>query len=180
VVDDAELPVAGVSLTFVGKGANVETLTDANGAFSVEVNTWVGGLSVKARKAAFEEAAYWLSSEGRATSRIHLHRLVQIAPGDAVHLTVGPGDASCGFDDEYLCRRVRIRPAASGTLDIRVAPDRSGVQMGVAASTDGFPRSMPRFSTRVAAGQEIAVDVLLWWQSAASEGVTVATELAPD
>ena len=179
IVDDAEAHVGGVAVTLRGVDGNVQVVSDASGAFSAEITPWVGGLDAEARKEGFETGFYWLSSRQALTSRIRLHRIVEIRPGDAARVSVGPGDASCGFDYEYLCRRIRVRSAAAGTLNVTATSVQFGDQVGVASSTDAVPKAVPRYSARVTAGTNVSLDVLLWWTSSAQD-ISVTTELVPD
>jgi hypothetical protein len=101
----------------------------------------------------------------------------RVAAGDSL-LSIRPDDPTCGFDDEFLRRTVRITATAAGRLTAEIVPDRVEPQLALAVSGHLFPRpTASRLSLEVSANSETRVDVVVWWESAVQVPFTLKTSL---
>jgi hypothetical protein len=182
VLDTSDTPVPGASLTFNTFRGPMTVMSDAAGSFDVTVDTWISGLDVVMEKPGYERSGRWISvgAAGEVVHDLRLHRIVRVAAGDSLRLSIRPDDPTCGFDFEFLCRTVRITAASAGRLTAQVVPDRAGTQLGLALSSDFIPRlSTSPLSMEVTAFSETSVNVLAWWQQADEQPFTLITSLNP-
>jgi hypothetical protein len=108
-----------------------------------------------------------------------VYRIVTITAGDSIELGIEPGDPPCGLEEEWLCRRVRVRAGSPGTL---VADVRSGASAQVTLVIG--PISYPyipatRLTRDIPAPTEIAIDILAWWTIRERVAFMLTTSLQP-
>jgi hypothetical protein len=180
VLDTLGARIPDAALTFDTFRGRVTATSDAAGSFDVTVEPFVNGLGVMLEKPGYERAWRFISvrTGGEVVHNLRLHPLVRVAAGDSLRLSIRPDDPSCGFDDEFLCRTVRITAAASGRLTAEIVPDRAEAQLALAVSGDLFPRpTASRLFLTVSANSETRVDVVVWWETAVQVPFTLKTSL---
>ena len=180
VLDTLGARIPDAALTFDTFRGRVTATSDAAGSFDVTVEPFVNGLGVMLEKPGYERAWRFISvrTGGEVVHNLRLHPLVRVAAGDSLRLSIRPDDPSCGFDDEFLCRTVRITAAAAGRLTAEIVPDRAEPQLALAVSGDLFPRpTASRLFLTVSANSETRVDVVVWWETAVQVPFTLKTSL---
>lgn len=183
VRDDNDRPVDGAALAFQVRGTPT-AMTDAAGKYDVSLDPTGagGGFEVEVQRAGFESSWYWATvSASEVTRNFRLHQPQSMNAGDSARLSIIPDDPACGFDLEYRCRRVLVRSSAAGTLKLEAVPDKSTVALGVVIRDVQYPGSfVSQLSTRVEAGSETPVLVLLVWTWTDSESFVLNTRLDRD
>jgi hypothetical protein len=154
------------------------TVSDGSGAFdlAISVDEKAESVWVTVEKAGFETSE--LARDVRLVNgtTLRLHEIQHIAAGDSARLIVHPDDSACGYHWGYLCRRVRIRADAAGTLALQVVSDSPNV--GIPVGNVGFPQRLEsRVSLPVTAGAEISVEIATGWPLEGPAGVTLDTVL---
>ena len=180
VLDTWDAPVSGVALIFDTLRGRVTATSDAAGSFDVTVEPFVFGLGVGLEKPGYERAWHFVSvrTGGEVVKNLRLHPPLRVAAGDSLPLSIRPDDPTCGFDDEFLCRTVRITAATAGVLTAEIVPDRAEPKLALARSGDLFPRpTASRLSLEVTPNSETRVDVVVWWETAVPVPFTLKTSL---
>jgi hypothetical protein len=180
VLDTWGEQVSGVALTFHTFRGPVTATSDAAGSFDVTVDPFVGGLGVGLEKPGYERAWRFVAvrTGAEVVQNLRLHPPLRVAAGDSLPLSIRPDDPTCGFDDEFLCRTVRIAAATAGRLTVEIVPDRAEPKLALARSGDLFPRPIAsRLSLEVTPNSETPVDVVLWWDTAVPVPFTLKTSV---
>jgi hypothetical protein len=134
-------------------------------------------------KDGYEAATFYqaqVNNNPDVTKNVRLSRISRVTSGGSVDLTLLGDGQVCGFEDEFICRRVRVIPQAGGTVTMSVISDRSDVNFEVAIDPLTFP--YPRTSSltlHATAGAEMVVDVLAPWNASVSIFFTFTTSFAP-
>ena len=195
--DDDGRPVPGVRVTlapwkFGQVPPRISLVTDARGFYEAQFEAMrdaVGGVgNAVAEQSGYETHAHYLGPAvpQEITQNFHLYRIRRITPGESVALVVRPDDPSCGFDDEWVCRRVRIVAARAGTLTIILTSQNPQDQTGLEV-TESVPPGVPfrpkccspEVSVKVDAGAEMVANVLVWWETKVNHAFTLATAFEP-
>lgn len=188
--DGRPVPAAHITMrpfTYPQADAALSTATDATGFYRFDfmaMRDAVGGVgSAMAERDGYESDSRYIGP--RAASEIaqdfRLYRIRKITPGESVSLTVQPDDPSCGFDDEWVCRTVRITIAAAGTLTATLvsqdARAQTGLQIVVPCRGPCLPTSCCGLeqSREVPAGTEVLARILLWWTATDRHSFTLRT-----
>ena len=183
VVDDRQVPVSSANLTFISPNGPVTITADADGAYDVHVTPYrVPGLEVVLEKPGYERTTHFIAVEVGAEVRhnLVLPAILRVPAGNSIQLSLNPDDPSCGFDDEFLCRTVRVTSSSTGTLTLEVVADRADARLGIALAFDAFPSlGATRLTREVTAGSETAVNILMWWTTSQPESFTLITSFAP-
>ena len=169
-----------MALTFRTIDGLARATTDATGSFAVTVQPFVYGLGVLLEKPGYEQAWRFISTRTGAevVQNLRLHPPLRVAAGDSLPLWIRPDDPSCGLDDEFLCRTVRITAATAGRLTVKIVADRAEPKLALAWSGDLFPRpSASRLSWDVTPNSEKAVDVVVWFDTAVPVPFTLKTSI---
>jgi hypothetical protein len=187
VVDDDGRPVPGATVTvYNAAGFNVEpssVVTDGLGFYRVSATTYQSGNGVLLKKSGYETTTDWVLGTQDVQQDLLLFRLITVAAGEAVHLSLAPnvGSSLCGFDDEYRCRIVHVRAQASGMLRLATIGDNASIAFWIVLGDDGDWRdptpSVTTASLSVAAGDLVTVKILRPWTYAGFDGFTLATAL---
>jgi hypothetical protein len=180
VLDTWDAPVSDVTLTFDTLRGPVMATSDATGSFNVTIQPSVYGVGVVLEKPGYERAWRFISirTGAEVVQNLRLHPPLRVAAGDSLPLWIRPDDPSCGWDDEFLCRTVRITAATAGRLTVEIVPDRAEPKLALARSGDLFPRpNASRLSADVTPNSETAVDVVVWWQTAVPVPFTLKTSV---
>jgi hypothetical protein len=180
VLDTWGAPVSDVALTFHTARGAVTAASDATGSFDVTVQPFSFGLGVRLEKPGYEPAWRFISirTGGEVVQNLRLHPPLRVAAGDPLPLSIRPDDPSCGFDDEFLCRTVRITAAKAGRLTVEIVPDRAEPKLALARSGDLFPRpTASRLSLEITPNSETPVDVVVWWDTAVPVPFTLKTSV---
>ena len=168
VVDADRTPIAGarVSVQAGGQPPALDTVSDAQGAYSLELERSAFHV-IAAGHEGFEPNELLLTPLGREMRfDMRLQRVVRINAGESVTLTVVPADQSCGDGDQtWLCRRVRVVAPAAGTLKLAVPGVSSspGFLLRVADNWDITPAAS--IAVPVSAGSETIIELLLVGQA---------------
>jgi hypothetical protein len=183
VVDDRHAPVSSANLTFYGLNGPVTITGDAGGAFDVHVAPYAVGLDVVLEKPGYERTAHFIAAGvgAEVQHNLVLPAILKVPAGNSIRLSLNPDDPSCGFDDQFLCRTVRVSSPSNGTLKLEVVADRADARLGISLASEAFPSlGATRLSREVTAGSETAVNVLMWWTASQPESFTLMTSLAPN
>jgi hypothetical protein len=120
------------------------------------------------------------SANSNQTESIRLYKISRIIVGDSVHLSLSPDDQTCGFEDEFLCRRVHVISPANGTVTVTVKADEPGVTFDLVTGQISYPfRETSTLAVQAIAGADTAVDILMSWNSKALAFFTLTTSFAP-
>jgi hypothetical protein len=143
-------------------------VTDASGAYDVtfDLRSTAVGTEIMVEKPGYEPSWHWTGlsplDAGKDLSRnFRLHQIRSVPAGESVHLSIDRDDPLCGFDFEWVCRRIRVRSSARGTLTVEAVADNAAFRFGVVIGSVQYPyRSTPRLTVRVDPGSEISADIL--------------------
>jgi hypothetical protein len=101
------------------------------------------------------------------TTNLRLHRIIRLTAGDSMAVNLR-SDLTCGLEDEWICKTLRVAAMADGRLTLAVTADeplRPGI--GVASVTwpsiPEYPCCGAEVQLSVRAGDEVVVDVMLPW-----------------
>jgi len=178
VVDERGAGLADVTMTFDTYSGTIKAVTNGSGSYDVTIDPWIGGVSVDLRKPGQEPALHFiqLGFGEDATRNLRFYPILRVVPGQSLKLSVGTGDPACGLDWEFVCRTVRFTSATKGTVTLEATPEREGVQLGLALTTEFWPKiNSSVLSVPITPGEERSINVLLWWQTTATEGFTLRT-----
>ena len=159
VVDSANSPVAGARVTPWSDPTHTQ-ISDARGTFDMTVPVTPQDRSfwITVEKAGYETSELARNVDTAAATSLRLHLIRSIAAGESLQLVVSPDDSACGYHWGFVCRRVRVTSASSGTLSLEVVADAAG--LGIPVGPTGFPQVLERcVSLSVIAGSVITVDV---------------------
>jgi hypothetical protein len=179
VSDDDGSTVAGATVTFqsnpIGGSEPVTTAaqTDSSGRYAL---TFVGVASTA--NLAVVHDGYERSSvgivlpvAGTVTANIVLRRILRIAAGDALAVSVD-GKTLCGLEDEWICRTVRVAVTTAGASTLTLQVTAAGLQPAVGVASPAHPTVVlpypccgTQVQTAVSGGDELIVDVMLPWTS---------------
>jgi hypothetical protein len=191
--DEDGRPVAGATITiapwkFGESPPPIVLTTDAAGRYVAEFEAMrdaVGGVGNSvAEQPGHETHRHYLgpAAPQDIAQNFHLYRVRRIAPGESVALTVRPDDPSCGIDDEWVCRTIRIVAQRTGTLAITLTShnpqDATGLEVIERVPPGGPFRPKccsPEVTLSVAAGAEVIANVLAWWATKVDHSFTLAT-----
>ena len=178
VVDDERAPIVGATVTVrpyatVPMPAPVVTATDSAGRYDV---TFVGNLTatVQAERDGYERTLQYADVVVNAvtvTKNLRLRRVIRIMAGDSRSLVLAPDDPACGFDDEWICRTIRVTATRAGTLALDVTADDGNLRPALGIGSIAWPTippypCCPRQSTQaVAGGDEVIANIMLPWTS---------------
>jgi hypothetical protein len=194
--DDHGQPVAGATVAIrpfiLGQSPPpIVTTTDAAGTYRVEFDGMrdaVGGAGGAVVELPGHETYYRYLGPGvpqDIVQNIHLYRIKHIRPGEPVSLIVRPDDTACGFDDEWVCRRVRVIAPHDGRLTVTLVSqnpqDRTGLEVYEGPPPGRFNSNRccsSEVSLSVRAGVEVIVNVLVWWSTKTSHSFTLETSFA--
>ena len=184
VIDDENATVSNAHLTVWGLGGSLLIESDASGSFDVTTPVWQYGVGIWVEKPGFERAAHLAKvqpSDDEVRRDLRLHRVLRVAAGTSLRMSINPDDSLCGFDLEYLCRVVRITAASRGRIIVDAEPQRAAARFGLALADDlVFPSlSSAHLEQGVQPGAEVGVIVLLDGAAQASESVTFSTRFEP-
>jgi len=150
--DDDGAPVPGVTVLIfpadVGgqRAAPVTTLTDANGTYSIALDTLClpgcvnPGVSIQTEKNGYESDPHYgplSGSPGASTfmQDLRIYRIRYVPVGQSVTIDVKPGDPNCDPGDEYgpTCRAVHITgpPGAMVAIQASASPSTTQAQIRV-------------------------------------------------
>jgi hypothetical protein len=180
VVDADRAPIAGarVSVQAGGEPPALDTMSDVQGAYSLEVERAVFHV-ISAAHDGFEPNELLLTPFGREMRfDVRLQRIVRIKAGESVTLTVVPADPACSDGDQvWTCRRVRVVAPIGGALQFAVPTGTSAPRflLRVADNWDITPG--PSIAVPVSAGSETIVELLLVGQ--APQTVRFSSGLGP-
>ena len=159
------------------------TTSDASGAYTLQIQRRQRYAGIVLSKSGFEDGRHGinLNADGVTRADLTLHRVLTINAGEAVSLELKQDDPVCGFEDEWLCRRIRIRPGALGTLIAEVTPLAGSIEVALVVGEIRYPFRNPMQITHPvnSVSQEVAVDVLVWWGFPGRTAVRLATTLQP-
>jgi hypothetical protein len=172
VVEPGGQAVPGAVITRLYGGAPTTTVTSATGAYELTLDAQPPEIvRLTVEKEGFEPSVLFIAPEGKGEERrdLHLHRILRIAVGESVRLSIGQSDSFCGPGatewghdaNARPCRRIRVVSLSEGRLDIWVkgADVEPQYRIQLAANPQEGRRSY--FSTPVDAGSETVVDLVL-------------------
>ena len=182
---------AGLQGASVSINGRAQTLTDAAGRYRLTGGGYSAGIDyVWASAAGFEPDYRFISAAQTAVQDFRLYPIERITAGQAVRVTVDPGDTLCvnnaqdspGVGASYVCRTIRVLAPSDGMLTIEVVASDGGERPLVAVETTNATvccneRLENPTSLQVNAGTEIRVSVELPWGSTASRSFVVNTSL---
>ncbi len=165
------------------RSAAERTTSDAGGFYTLEIQRRQRYTGIVLSKSGFEDSAHPINliANGVTRADLTLHRVLVINAGDSINLELKQEDPVCGFEDEWLCRRIRIRAGAPGTLIAEVTPLAGSIEVALTVGQIRYPFQQPTRITQPvnSASQEVAVDVLVWWGFPGRTAVRLATTLQP-
>jgi hypothetical protein len=176
VVDSANSPVAGARVTPWSDPTHTQ-ISDARGTFdmTVPVTAQDRWFWITVEKAGYETSELARNVDTAATTSLRLHQIRSIAAGESLQLVVNPDDSACGYHWGFVCRRVQVTSASSGTLVLEVV---SAFRLGIPVGPTGFPQTLQRrVSVPVNVGSVISVDVAGSLEESAE--FTLNTSLTP-
>lgn len=180
VIDTADAPVAGARIT-QWDTANTTT-TDASGAFEMTGSATPQDRSfwVTVEKSGFETSELARNIDTASSASLRIHKVRTITAGESIEGVVNADDSACGYHWGFVCRRVRVRSPASGTLTVQIASDTSVLAVAINSGPVGFPQPLERqISVPVKSGSELIVDISAAWDIPAAAPFTLKTVLAP-
>src|SRR5512138_2052165 len=169
VLDSTDAPVPGARVT--QWDTSNTALTDANGAFEMTASITPQDRSfwVTVEKSGFETSELARRIETAANTSLRLHQIRTIAAGESMQGVVNADDSACGYHWGYVCRRLRVNAAASGTLTAEIAADGDDLSVALAVGPVGFPQPPERrISVPVKAGTELTIDISAAWDISAA------------
>jgi hypothetical protein len=163
-------------------------VTDASGAYDVtfDLRSTAVGTEIMVEKPGYEPSWHWTGlsplDAGKDLSRnFRLHQIRSVPAGESVHLSIDRDDPLCGFDFEWVCRRIRVRSSARGTLTVEAVADDAAFRFGVVMGSVQYPyRSTPRLTVPVDPGSEISADILLEGTVSGPVGFRLNTWVEPN
>ena len=168
VVEPGGQAVPGAVITRMYGGLPTTTVTGPTGAYELTLDAQppeIVRLTVEAD--GFEPSVLYIAAEGKAEARrdLHIHRIVRIAVGESVRLSIGQDDSFCSAratDWDYdanarPCRRIRVVSLSEGRLDIWVTEPQYRIHPVAGPHVGGGPY----LSVPVDAGSETIVDLVL-------------------
>jgi Carboxypeptidase regulatory-like domain len=179
VLDTANTPVSGARVT-QWDTANSAT-TDAKGAFEMTASVTPQDRTfwVTVEKPGFETSELARSIEAAANASLRLHQIHAMTAGESFQGVVNGDDSACGYHWGFVCRRVRVKSPASGTLVIEIASDNNNLGVTIGGPV-GFPQPIERrILIQVKAGSEVVVDISAGWDIPAAARFTLNTALTP-
>jgi hypothetical protein len=172
--DGLDRPIAGAGVTHYGNAPGTVTataITNAEGRYDLTFTTAPDAtiFSMTIVKAGYETSLQYFQG---SSLDVLLREVVRIRVGDSVNVAVGPDDGFWGFDDEYHGRTIRLTSDVNATAEVKVAADDGGFAL---LGVYGRPCCEVRHEVNVAAGQEIEMLVLVWWNEKTTRRFTVTT-----
>jgi hypothetical protein len=152
----------------------VTTTTDVAGRYDV---SFMGNTdaSVIAEHVDYERTIQFAGVAAGAatvTKNLRLYHVIRIAGGDSVPVVIR-NDSSCGLEDEWICRIVRVDAPRAGAMTIEAVVDDPSLHPSIGLGSVAWP-SIPQYpccpaSARVPVkpGDQVIADVMLPWTSAA-------------
>lgn len=181
-------PLPGATVTFSQPHPSPSVTADGSGRYSLPgLPGPGGGAFVWASAAGYEDDLQYYRA---ASQDFRLYPIERISAGGSTVVTVRPDDSLCwnnihepGWGNDYLCRIVRIVPAA-GVLTVEAVPVGGGsppplvvaVRAGnrVLVERLGNPVSVP-----LTGGTEVVTFVEMAATSPTTQSVTLTTSIAP-
>jgi hypothetical protein len=164
-------------------------MTAADGSYTIDFD----GMRDSARIAGYffgEHSDYesyngYLQQSGQTfVQNLRLYRINRLTAGTDTSVVVRQDDSSCGFDDEWNCRTVRVTSPAAGkvtlTLDNQGATAQTGLETTLTGDNSSYRCCTSSTVYDVRAGDEIAVHLLLEWTAKDSQSLTLHTSLQPE
>ena len=164
---------------------------DAAGRYRLTGGGYSAGVDYGwASAAGFEPDYRFISAAQAAVQDFRLYPIERTTAGQAVRVTVDPGDTLCvnnvqdspGLGPSYVCRTIRVLAPSDGMLTIEAVASDGGERPLIEVETTNatvccnerleYPTSL-----QVNAGTEIRVSVELPWGSTASRSFVVNTSL---
>jgi Carboxypeptidase regulatory-like domain len=180
VVDTMNAPVGGARVT-QWDTANT-AIADANGVFELTASVTPQDRSfwVTVDKPGFETSELARSIDSAANTSLRLHQTRTIPAGQSFQAAVNADDSACGYHWGYVCRRVHVIAATSGTLIAEISSDRSDVGVAIVEGPVGLPQVLERrIAVAVKAGTEVTIDISTQWDIPAAASFTLSTGLTP-
>ena len=165
VVEPGGQAVPGAVITWLYGGLPATTRTGATGEYDLTLDSQPPEIiRLTVEKDGFEPSVLYIAAEGKAEQRrdLHLHRILRIAAGDSVRLSIGPSDSFCGGDTNARpCRRIRVVSLSEGRLDIGVKGAGVDPQYRIQLAANPDEGRGSYFSTPVDAGSETVIELVL-------------------
>jgi hypothetical protein len=180
VRNDRGAPLADATIQLVSTTPAITVVSDANGRYELTgtVRLWMG-YEMKAEKPGFEFTLQYVQS-GSSTQDFQLRDIVRVSAGDAKTVTLAPSDSFYGLDLEWRRRTMRLVAPRSGVVDLEVVPEHATAPGVIGLSPVGeFPCCPSRRSVSVAAGAEVSIHVLTYWNNLIDQTFTLRTAYLP-
>lgn len=166
------------SVTNFAYGSVLSTSTDSLGIYSIDFLS-TPGVAVTTDKSGYESDEHdgVVFTNDIGVQNLHVYRILQLTAGDSVTVTVLPNDPQCGFDDEWICRTVRVASPASGAT--------------VAATTDGLATSalevltpnnfccVPLQQVSLPGGVDAIIQIVMPWTTTVAQTYEITTSAHP-